>query len=147
MFKRKLKNKQEELNKEIAEVLAVMEQIRPQPYEDGQTILETEIKAVLDSMKNVEPDSEEYTKTVNNLEKLYKMRDLETTKFDMYTKMAENLERLHKMKEEKTEKIQIPWKEITVGVLGCVQIYMIIRHEEINVFTGKALGFVSKGRV
>ena len=52
-----------------------------------------------------------------------------------------------RQKTSEVKKREIPWREITVGVFTLVQIFMIIRHEDVNIITSKALNYVFKARV
>ena len=64
---------------------------------------------------------------------------------DEYGKLLERLQDLHKMKED--EKPSRPSSDVLIQcathILG---IAMIIRHEEINIITSKALAFVPRVR-
>lgn len=89
---------------------------------DKRTNLEKEIDSVLKCMNELSPDSEEYQK------------------------MAENLERLYKSKSyDKDRDVSPDTLAVIVGNLA--GILLILKHEELNVITSKALGFVLKGRV
>jgi hypothetical protein len=135
------------LDVEIDCILDLLSEIKPYPKEDNRTNLEKEIDSVLSAMKYRGRETKEYTEMAKNLELLYKAKANDTSKAEKYTQMVENLDRLCKAKISEIKKREIPWKEITVGVFALVQIFMIIRHEDINIITSKALGFVGKGRV
>lgn len=141
------KNKQAELDREIKEVLEVLYNIRPTSNGDNRTNLEKEIDNVLKAMRGKSPESEEYSKMIGHLETLCKAKANDKSRLDEYTEMTENLERLYKAKASVNIQNQIPWKEIVVGGWGLVQILAIIRHEDVNVITSKAMGWVVKGRV
>ena len=87
-----------------------------------QTALEAEIAAVLEIMKQHQPDSAEYKKMTDNLEKLYKMDAIK--------------------REQKIKKDTI--LIIAGNLLG---IALILGFEQAGVITTKALGFIIKGRV
>lgn len=89
---------------------------------DKRTNLEKEIDSVLKCMNELSPDSEEYQK------------------------MAENLERLYKSKSYDEDRDVSP-DTLAVIVGNLAGILLILKHEELNVITSKALGFVLKGRV
>jgi hypothetical protein len=86
-----------------------------------QRMIETEIERALSELKLSRFDSEDYTTTLGIAERLHDMVDKEKTSF--VTKDA----------------------LLTVGgnLLG---ILLIIRHENVNVITSKALGFVTRLR-
>ncbi len=89
---------------------------------DKRTTLEKEIDAVLECMETIQPDTEEYTTMSKNLETLYSAKGKEK-----------------------------PWRinpdTIFVGVIGLLQLGMILGHEKCNVITTKAMSYVFKGRV
>jgi hypothetical protein len=91
---------------------------------DKRSSLEKEIDSVLCEMRTLNPADEKYTKMVQNLKDLVDMRD-----------------------SKKSEKIKIPWEPLIVGFFGLVQILVITNHERLDTITGKAIGFVTKGRV
>ena len=89
---------------------------------DKRTALEKEIESLLKCMKNVEPDTEEYGRMSDNLETLYSAKGKDK-----------------------------PWRispdTIFVGVVGLLQVGMILGHERLHVVTSKAMNYVFKGRV
>jgi hypothetical protein len=84
--------------------------------------MDAEIRDVLDRIKDMDPYSEDYTKAVDNLEKLYKARSYDT----------------HRHLSPDTLAI------IAGNLLGIV---IILGYEKANVITSKAVGFILKGRV
>lgn len=87
------------------------------------TDLENAIKRLHESMLSTSPDSKEYAAMADNLIKLYKLREHDTVKRyrpspDVVLTVAANL--------------------IGIG--------LIIKHEDVNVITSKAMGFVQKLR-
>lgn len=85
------------------------------------TALEKTIERLHDDMQTVDPDTEKYAKMADNLTKLYKLR------------------------EHDTVKRWRPSADVTVAAAAAlIQVFMIIRHEDVNVITSKALGFVKK---
>jgi hypothetical protein len=87
-----------------------------------RTELEEEIHSVLCNMSTFAPDSEEYTKQAENLERLYKAKSYE------------------KDRSVSPDTIAV----IAGNLLG---IALILGFEKANVITTKALGFVIRGRV
>lgn len=84
--------------------------------------LETAIDNVLATMSDNNPSSEEYHKMVDQLDKLYKMKA-----------------------SEKPDRVKFDtWVAVGGNLLGLV---LIIRHEQFNVITSKALGFVLKSKI
>lgn len=86
-----------------------------------KTALEKTIDRLHDDMQTVDPHTEQYAQMANNLGKLYALRAHDTVSRwrpspDVVMTVAANL-------------------------LGIV---LIIRHEDVNVITSKALGFVKK---
>lgn len=64
---------------------------------------------------------------------------------DVYTAMVDNLEKLYKAKNVvATTKIDSKTALAVAGnILGII---LVLKHEELNVITSKALGFIIKGR-
>lgn len=64
---------------------------------------------------------------------------------DQYTKMADNLTKLYKLREHDTVKRWRPSPDVvlasTVNIIG---ILLVIRHEDVNVITTKAMSMVRK---
>lgn len=85
--------------------------------------VEKEIISVLEAMKKVDKDSEEYAK------------------------MAKNLETLCSANEKNSKNVTSIIGPIVVGVFSLAEIIMIIYGEETRIIASKALGFVVKGRV
>ena len=84
--------------------------------------LEEEIEVVLDHIKDLKPGTEDYAAALNNLEALYKIRNV---------------------------KMEIRVKPETVLMVAgnLLGIVLILNHEKANVISTKALGFIMKGRV
>jgi len=85
--------------------------------------VEKEIISVLEAMKKIDKDSEEYAK------------------------MAKNLETLCSANEKNSKNVISIIGPIVAGVFSLAGIIMIIYGEETRIITSKALGFVVKGRV
>ena len=64
---------------------------------------------------------------------------------DEYVVTLERLERLYKLNEKK-EVYRVSPDTLAVVAGNLLGIVMILHHEELNVVTSKALGFVLKGR-
>lgn len=62
-----------------------------------------------------------------------------------YKKRLSILERLMKLKGDKPKGVS--WDTIVVVAAGIIQTIMIIKHEDVNVITSKAMNYVLKGRV
>lgn len=86
-----------------------------------KTGLEEVIDALLADMKNHEPDTEQYSKRVDQLVKLYKLKA-----------------------EDKPERVKPDTLALIAGNLA--GIVLIIGHERAHVVTSKALSFVLKLR-
>jgi hypothetical protein len=89
---------------------------------DRRNSLEKEIDSVIDGLKDMEPSSEEYSKAV------------------------ENLERLCKVKGPKKERLHVSPDTIALGVFGIIQMAMVLKHEKFDVITSKAFNYVWKGK-
>lgn len=64
---------------------------------------------------------------------------------DQYSKMTEQLGKLMKLREHDTVKRWRPSPDVLVtSAAALLQVVLIIRHEDVNVITTKALGFVKK---
>lgn len=85
-------------------------------------LLESELERGIAWLKSANVDSEEYAKTLAMVERLHKMAD----------------------KNEPSSSVS---KEtlVTVGA-NLLGIFMILKHENVNVITSKALGFVLRAR-
>ena len=89
---------------------------------DKRTLLEKEIDNILKTMLTMDAGSEEYTV------------------------MAENLERLYKLKAvDSTNKVSADTMALIAGNL--LGLALIMSFEKTNIITTKALGFVLRGRV
>lgn len=84
--------------------------------------LEKAIDAVLQAMQNHTPDSSEYERMVNQLDKLYKMRT--------YKKAS-----------------AVEFNTLISAGASLVGIIMILGYEHADVITSKALGFVTKTKI
>jgi len=89
---------------------------------DTRTILDKEIEAVIKDLGALAPNTDDYTTTVSNLEKLYKMKN-----------------------EEKSHRVKLDTMVIVAGNL--LGILLILGYEQTDIIRTKALGFVIKGRV
>lgn len=89
---------------------------------DKRTDLEKEIHSVLCNMSTYLPDSEEYTKQAENLERLYKAKSY-----------------------EKDRRVSLDTIAVIAGNL--LGIALILGYEKTEVIRTKALGFVIRGRV
>lgn len=89
---------------------------------DKRTNLEKEIDRILKEAEYLNPNSEEYTKIAENVERLYK---------------AKSYERVRNVSPD------------TIAVIAgnLLGIALILGYEQSHVITSKALGFVLKGRV
>lgn len=86
-----------------------------------KTKLEVEIDLVLDDMKEMYIDSDEYKASIEHLSKLYDIKS-----------------------KDDTGRVSPDTMAVVVGnLLGIV---LILKHEELNIVTSKALGFVLRGR-
>ncbi len=90
-------------------------------FKKEKTMLEKEIEAVLLDMKDMYVGSEEYEVALNHLSILHEI----------------------KSKEKKWNVSPDTMAIVAGNLLG---IMLILKHEELNVITSKALGFVIKGR-
>ena len=89
---------------------------------DKRTYLEKEIDNILKTMLTMDAASEDYTVMAQNLERLYKLKAVDSTKKVSPDTMA----------------------LVAANLLGLV---LIMSFEKTNVITTKALGFVLRGRV
>lgn len=88
----------------------------------NETGLDLLIELATDELKNHTPGTETYSKGVEQLERLYKIK--------------------LSMKSDRVS------KDGLIAALGnVIGIGMIIRHEQLNTITSKALGFVTKSRI
>lgn len=89
---------------------------------DKRTNLEKEIDRILCQANYISPDTEEYAKIMENVEKLYKAKSYEKSR-------------------------SVSPDTIAVVLGNLLGIGLILGYEQRNVITSKALGFVLKGRV
>ena len=87
-----------------------------------KTGIDKEIESLLDQMKNMMPDSEEYTKTVKNLEVLVKMTSYKKSN-------------------------SISPDAALAAAVNIAGIIMILNFEKLGIVTSKAISFVSKVHV
>jgi len=80
------------------------------------------IDNILTFMEKHEPNSEEYSSAVHNLKELYEARSKKASKL-------------------------IELDTIVMACTNILGIILILNHEQLNVITTKALGFVLKGRL
>jgi hypothetical protein len=80
-----------------------------------------EVKHILTKLASLSPDSEEYTKTVNNLSRLCEARSLKTNR-------------------------TISLDTIINGAVNLLGILLILNHERLNVITSKSIAFIPKVR-
>jgi len=87
--------------------------------------LDVAIARVFEHLAKVQPESKEYADTVDQLNKLYKLREVD-----------------HKINSSKSV------SKDTLAIVGAnlAGIVLILGHERINVIASKALGFVMKLR-
>lgn len=90
-------------------------------FKKEKTMLEKEIEAVLLDMKDMYVDSDEYEVALNHLSTLHEINS----------------------KEKKWNVSPDTMAVVAGNLLGIV---LILKHEELNVITSKAMSFVIKGR-
>ena len=90
-------------------------------FKNEKTMLEKEIDDVLLAMRHMAKDTDEYEMAIDHLERLYKMNS-----------------------KDNDDKVSPDTMAVVVGNL--VGILLILKHEEVNVVTSKALNFVIRGR-
>ena len=84
--------------------------------------LEKVIDSMLDKMSELEPGSDDYSQMADNLEKLLKIRSYEKSR-------------------------GLSPDTVLVVAANIIGIVLILKHEELDIITSKALGFVLRGRV
>lgn len=90
-------------------------------FKKEKTMLEKEIEEVLLDMKNMCVDSDEYEVALDHLSTLYEIKS-------------------------KEKKWNVSPDTMAVVVANLLGIILILKHEELNVITSKAMNFVIKGR-
>lgn len=91
-------------------------------FKKEKTMLEKEIEAVLLDMKDMYVDSDEYEVALNHLSTL------------------------HEINNSKKKKWNVSPDTMAVVAGNLLGIILILKHEELNVITSKAMNFVIKGR-
>ena len=143
LFGKKQKATLETTVEEIKQILKQLKEDEKGSYEARVDGLINDIIEQLD-LNYVEPASDEYKQLLNRLSDLYKIKN---ASHEIIEKCEDLINKLDKTKDEVERKQrQIPWKEITLGLFGIVQIILILKHEEFNVIASKAMNFVYKGR-
>ena len=143
LFWKKQKEILETTVEEIKQILKKLEEDEKDSYEARVDGLINDVIEHID-LNNIVPTSDEYKQLVNRLSDLYKIKN---ASHEILEKCEGLIDKLDKAKDEiERKQRQIPWKEIVVGLFGIVQIILILKHEELNVITSKALNFVNKGR-
>lgn len=90
-------------------------------FKKEKTMLEKEIEAILLDMKDMDINSDEYEVALNHLSTLHEI----------------------KSKEKKWNVSPDTMAVVAANLLGII---LILKHEELNVITSKAMNFVIKGR-
>lgn len=90
-------------------------------FKKEKTMLEKEIEAILLDMKDMDINSDEYEVALNHLSTLYEIN----------------------LKEKKWNVSPDTMAVVVANLLGII---LILKHEELNVITSKAMNFVIKGR-
>lgn len=90
-------------------------------FKKEKTMLEKEIEAVLLDMKDMDLNSDEYEIALNHLSILHEIKS-------------------------KEKKWNVSPDTMAVVVANLLGIILILKHEELNVITSKAMNFVIKGR-
>ena len=143
LFWKKQKETLETTVEEIKQILKQLKEDEKGSYEARVDGLINDIIEQLD-LNNIEPASNEYKQLLNRLSDLYKIKN---TSHEIIQKCKSLINKLDQVKDEIGRKQrQIPWREITVGLFGILQIILILKHEEFNVITSRAINFVNKGR-
>ncbi len=101
--------------------------------------LDLEIDALLDDMLKVSRIPEVHAEFDEVNKKYIYVTD------DVYTAMIDNLEKLYKAKNV-VESTKIDSKTALVVAGNILGIILVLKHEDLNVITSKALGFIIKGR-
>jgi hypothetical protein len=92
--------------------------IRQEPTKTYQFLLESELERAITRLKSKLDDPEEYAKWLANVERLYRLLD---------------------KKEQSRSVSKDTLATVGANLLG---IFMILKHERVNVITSKALNFV-----
>jgi hypothetical protein len=143
MKKIKLGKELKTLENKIEDLIDIINQSTAVEKDEDDVNLNNIIDGVLIELSVERPENEDFMKIANSLEKLYKLKSMNNEKIDKLNKIVNQYE---KVKTEQKNKTQFPWKELTVGLIGCFQIFMILKHEEIGPVISKAVGFVNRLR-
>lgn len=90
---------------------------------DRRPLIDQEIDSVLRALSTIDPGTEEYSKIVRNLESLYRA------------------------KGEVKPKPTLDPNTILQVAANLAGIVIVLKHEQLNVITGKAFGLVAKLRI
>lgn len=120
------------------------------------TKLEEAIDRIMSKMAGIEPDTKEYAAMVDQLTKLYKLKEtdvkLQLQEFDAISKREEvtsssELKQAElTLKQEETEFRKKRVSPETLAIIGgnIAGIVLILGYEHVHVVTSKALGFVMR---
>lgn len=82
------------------------------------------IDAANDRLLSLEPDTKEYKKVLDQIERLHKLKD-----------------------REHTNRFRVSGDTLVVVGANLLGIVLILNYEKLNVVTSKALGFIGKGKL
>jgi hypothetical protein len=124
--------------------------------------LDDAIQSAFNSLAQDDPTTDDYTKVVDNLTKLYKMKEIENTHcikleentlkggelaFERKQKLAENAHKeteLSLKQQELDNFNRVSLATVATIVANLAGIAVIMSHERTHIIATKALGFVSK---
>lgn len=139
-----VKKQKETLETTVAEIKQILKKLKEDEKGSYEARVDGLINDVIEQLdlNYIAPTSDEYKQLLNRLSDLYKIKN---SSHEILEKCESLINKLDKIEVERKQR-QIPWKEITLGLFGIVQIILILKHEEFNVIASKALNFVYKGR-
>lgn len=79
-------------------------------------------------------------KIQTEIDKVFVFMDGYTPTCEQYKSALDSLERLYSLR--KKQEVNIDWTNVILGILPLVAVGVIINHEQFNIISSKALGFV-----
>lgn len=136
------KDKRTDLDKEIDEIKIVLDKMKSKLDESNSKGLDDQIDSLQTSMSQVDAASEDYMNMAKALDILYKAKASIKTKLEEYDMMSDKYKALCEIKEKREERKKEIKKVLIVSAVQLIGLVAVVKHEDINVITGKAFGLI-----
>jgi hypothetical protein len=131
-----------DLDKRIDEASEVISKMKAQLDESPDINLDERIESILVEMSQVDAGSVDHLNMAKSLELLYKARASRKSKLDEYSQMNDNYKSLLEQRNKIQERKAIIKKVVIVAVAQTIGLVAVVKHEDVNVITGKAFGLI-----